>query len=86
MFKGCPGAIRFREAVPEYIDCPRCGKELETWSDELLTRCPHCQALVSREREASCIDWCPHAVQCIGEEAYRRLTEEKGHGEGGPLR
>ena len=56
LYQGCPGAIRFREAVPEYVDCPRCGEETEIWSDEVVARCHHCQALVRRDRGPSCID------------------------------
>lgn len=73
LYKGCPGAIRFREAVPEYLDCPQCGEEMEIWSDELVARCHHCQALVRRDQEPSCIDWCQYAEECIGVEAYKRL-------------
>ena len=32
--KGCPGAIRLREAVPEYVHCPEWGKEMEIWKEE----------------------------------------------------
>jgi DNA-directed RNA polymerase subunit RPC12/RpoP len=73
MAKGCPGAIAFREARPEYKDCPHCGVEMEIWSDEPLARCPACHLWVSKERGASCIDWCKFAVECIGMETYERL-------------
>jgi DNA-directed RNA polymerase subunit RPC12/RpoP len=73
---GCPGARLFREVRPEYVDCPHCGGEVEIWSDELVARCPHCRQLVPRERGASCIDWCAHAAECIGAQAYNRLKSE----------
>jgi len=56
MTHGCPGAIVFKEAKPEYMDCPHCGEEMEMWSDEPLARCPHCRLWVNKERGASCID------------------------------
>ena len=71
--KFCPGAIAFRDPTPEYVDCPRCGGELEIWSDELVATCPHCQAIVPKERGASCIDWCQYAKECIGADKYERL-------------
>ena len=44
LFKGCPGAINFRDVRPEYINCPFCGAEMEIWSDEpfanILNACP----------------------------------------------
>jgi len=69
------GAIVFKEAKPEYMDCPHCGEEMEMWSDEPLARCPHCRLWVNKERGASCIDWCKFAAECIGLEAYERLTK-----------
>jgi DNA-directed RNA polymerase subunit RPC12/RpoP len=77
MLKGCPGAIVLKDARPEYIDCPHCGEEMEIWSDELMARCPHCHLWTSRERGASCIDWCKSAAECIGLEAYERLKHAR---------
>jgi len=75
--RGCPGAIVFKEAKPEYMACPHCGKEMEMWSDEPLARCPHCRLWVNKERGASCIDWCKFAAECIGLEAYERLRKDR---------
>jgi len=77
LFRGCPGAINIREVKPEDISCPQCGEEVEIWSDELTTRCPHCGARVSREQGPSCIDWCSFAEECIGTEKYQRLKKDK---------
>jgi hypothetical protein len=77
MIKGCPGAIVFKDARPDYIACPHCGYEMEIWSDEPLARCPSCKLWVSKERGASCIDWCKAAPQCIGLEAYERLKHDR---------
>jgi endogenous inhibitor of DNA gyrase (YacG/DUF329 family) len=76
LFKGCPGAINIREAKPDDVNCPRCGKEVEIWSDEVTARCPNCGAQVSREQGPSCIDWCSFAEGCIGTEKYQRLKKD----------
>lgn len=77
MIKGCPGAITLKDARPDYIECPHCGYEMEIWSDEPFARCPGCNLWVSKERGASCIDWCKAAAQCIGLEAYERLKRTR---------
>jgi DNA-directed RNA polymerase subunit RPC12/RpoP len=77
MNKGCPGALIFKDARPDYIDCPQCGEEVEIWSDEPLARCTNCNFWVSQQRGASCIDWCKAAVECIGLEAYERLQRTR---------
>ena len=77
MAKSCPGAIVFKEARPDYVECPYCGGEMEVWSDEPLARCPHCHLWVSKERGASCIDWCKFAAECVGLEAYERLRKDR---------
>jgi DNA-directed RNA polymerase subunit RPC12/RpoP len=81
LFRGCPGAINIREARPEEITCPRCGSEVEIWSDELSARCPQCGCRVSRERGPSCIDWCSFAEQCVGTEKYQRLKRGNSEAE-----
>jgi len=73
LFKGCPGAINFREVRPDYINCPFCGAEMEIWSDEPLAKCPACGREVTQSRGASCIDWCTYARECVGDEKYERL-------------
>ena len=78
--RGCPGARMIREARPEYVDCPRCGTEVEIWTDEAVARCPECDGLVTRDAGPSCLDWCPHAVECVGLETYRRLKGEPKDG------
>jgi hypothetical protein len=83
--KGCPGANVFKEPRPEYIDCPHCGQETEIWSDEPIAPCEHCGQVVSQSRGASCIDWCQHAVQCIGAEKYERLRQTEGGVAGGVI-
>jgi len=71
----CPGAASIRQPKPEYVKCPECGGEVEIWSDELGAEC-ECGAHVSRDVE-SCIKWCKHAKECIGEEKYNKLVGDK---------
>ncbi|MDP6501527.1 MAG: hemerythrin domain-containing protein [Dehalococcoidales bacterium] len=86
--KSCPGARTIREPVPEDVACPNCGKDVEIWTDELKATCRNCGHIVLRAQQASCIDWCPHAKDCVGPEAYERLksgTEEDLFETGTPL-
>jgi len=82
LYKGCPGAITFREAEPEPIICPACGQETEIWSDEVVGRCHLCRAPLHRAQAMgpSCIDWCAYAKECIGAEKYERLKTRATEG------
>jgi len=71
--KSCPGSRTIREPRPEYINCPDCGREVEIWTDELKAACLGCGNKVFQVQQTSCIDWCPHAKECVGPEAYERL-------------
>ena len=56
--------------------CPRCGNEVEIFSDELKAKCHKCGEFVYKERTPSCIDWCASARQCLGEERWKELSGE----------
>lgn len=71
--KSCPGSRTIRNPVPENFPCPSCGRQVEIWTDEAKAACPDCKSVVFRERKMSCIDWCPHARECVGPEVYERL-------------
>lgn len=75
-FDGCPGSKRIKQPFPENIRC-RCGKEVEIWSDETETVCPHCKRKVDRNMPQSCLDWCSMAKECIGPEKYRKYIKHK---------
>ena len=60
------------------MNCPNCGKEVEIWTDELKATCRNCGKKVYRAQQASCIEWCPHAKECVGPEVYERLTAGAG--------
>lgn len=70
----CPGAKRILEPSPEEFHCHRCGTKVEIWSDEMTAECPQCKGTVSRVKEASCLDWCASAEQCLGVMKYNKLV------------
>ncbi|MBI4295967.1 MAG: hemerythrin domain-containing protein, partial [Chloroflexi bacterium] len=76
--KSCPGSRTIREPVPESIRCTSCGQEVEIWTDELSATCRNCGTRVFKEERPSCIDWCPHAKECVGVEALQRLRPALG--------
>ncbi len=73
----CPGSRAVREPTPEYHPCPNCGEEVEIWTHELNYPCSKCGTRVFREQRPSCIDWCPHAKDCVGAELYDSLKPKK---------
>lgn len=47
----CPGPDRKKKAIPEDLECPTCGREVEIWSNEEKKVCPSCGATVARTRD-----------------------------------
>jgi len=76
-FKRCPGSSVFAQPKPEALLCPDCGAEIEIWSDEALGRCPQCRKSIIRSESQSCVDWCKHARECLGEEKFRQYGQMK---------
>ena len=70
----CPGSKRILEPSPEEFRCRKCGAKVEIWSDEMTAECPDCKGTVSRVKEASCLDWCASAEQCLGVMKYNKLV------------
>ncbi|MFC1869920.1 phosphohydrolase [Chloroflexota bacterium] len=68
----CPGQDT-RNLRVHLIKCPKCGYEVEIFSDEAKRRCYRCGEIVYREKTPSCIEWCASAHQCLGEERWREL-------------
>ncbi len=77
MERYCPGSRLFKSPVPEDVPCPRCGEQVEIWSDEVRATCPKCKSEVTREQLPSCADWCASAETCLGPEAYARLLKNR---------
>jgi HD superfamily phosphodiesterase len=71
----CPGARKFRQPEPEFINCPFCKAEVEIWTDEFKTICPKCKKTVIRWQDASCLEWCNYAEECVGEQAYENYMK-----------
>lgn len=68
----CPGqdSRKIRAAI---YKCPKCGAEVEIFSDELKVKCRQCGEMVYREKTPSCVEWCAYARQCLGEERWKRM-------------
>jgi DNA-directed RNA polymerase subunit RPC12/RpoP len=79
MFDRCPGqSSRYIKAT--YHGCQNCGYEVEIFSSELKVTCPACGKPVYRERQPSCIDWCPAAKDCIGYLKWKELKKADSEG------
>ncbi len=85
MKEGCPGSKEIKSPFPEEIVCVFCGGKVEIWSDETEAVCGGCGKVVTREMKPTCLEWCPAAKECVGEEKYnllmkgiRKDREEKG--------
>ncbi len=73
----CPGSRGMRHPVPEMIECPSCGKEVEIWSDEISIQCRYCSHTISRREKPACFDWCKMAKECAGEEIYNNFKKNR---------
>ena len=77
----CPGARALRESTtPDEHECPRCGVAVALWSDERGRTCPACGALVAKAEATlpECVDWCPDAVACLGDDVLARRRGKLG--------
>jgi len=75
--KRCPGASDIVRPTLVNVKCGKCGNEIEMFTDEFKTTCEKCGTTVFREENPSCIDWCAHAKECIGEEKYKQIKGAK---------
>jgi len=69
----CPDPDQRKLRVGLY-KCPRCGAEVQIFSDETRVRCHECGKMVDRNKVPSCIEWCASAEQCWGEEGWKGLN------------
>jgi hypothetical protein len=72
----CPGAAHIRTPTLTLKKCPGCGEEVEVFSNDTSVTCRTCGFIVYNDI-ISCIRWCRHARECVGEETYRRLTADR---------
>ena len=80
----CPGSANIRTPSLTVKKCPRCGAEIEIFSNEVSASCGSCGLVVYND-QASCIRWCRYAEECVGPEIVRKFREageKKGDGTG----
>jgi predicted RNA-binding Zn-ribbon protein involved in translation (DUF1610 family) len=75
MVEQCPGAINIRMPRLEMKTCPKCGEEIEIFSNEASAKCLKC-GFVAYNDLLSCVQWCEYAKECVGEETYERMMQQ----------
>ena len=72
MLDGCQGKPR----TPTIIEkiCPNCGELIEMFSIDTQMACEKC-GFVAYNDTLSCVQWCAHARECVGEEMYEQMME-----------
>jgi len=75
-FDGCPGAAAIKGAptLKEKV-CPNCGGIIEMFSSDSHVQCK-C-GFVAYNDIQSCVRWCAHARECVGDEAYEAIMKPK---------
>ena len=76
MMDKCPGAADMRTPTLKIKNCPECNADVELFSVDINVKCPSCGFVVYNDIE-SCIQWCKYAVECVGEDVYNKLMEER---------
>jgi len=76
MFDRCPGAANLRTPTLKIKKCPKCGAEVEVFSNDLKVECDSCGFVIYNDLEL-CINWCKFAKECVGEELYKKLKDNK---------
>ena len=76
MHDRCPGAANIRTPTLTIKKCPRCGEEIEVFSNDVSVKCSRCGFTVYNDI-LSCVQWCKYARECVGEETYRKLTAKQ---------
>ncbi len=76
MFRQCPGSANLRTPTLSMKKCPECGHEVEVFSSDIKVPCDNCGFMVYNEI-SGCVRWCKHAQECLGEEMYKKIVEER---------
>ena len=76
MLDHCPGAANIRTPTLSIKKCPRCGEEVEVFSNDIKVTCEGCGFVIYNDI-LSCVQWCKYAKECVGEETYLNLTAER---------
>jgi hypothetical protein len=73
----CPGQASNRTAIEAVnLACPKCGRQVEMFSDESRRRC-QCRNMVTRTVLPKCAAWCSAAAECFGEATDVRILKAK---------
>jgi predicted RNA-binding Zn-ribbon protein involved in translation (DUF1610 family) len=75
MVEQCPGAINIRMPRLEMKTCPKCGEEIEIFSNEASAKCLKCGFVIYNDL-LSCVQWCEYAKECVGEKTYERMMQQ----------
>ncbi len=70
LMDGCQGKPR-TPTIHEKV-CPQCGSIIELFSIDTEVACETC-GFVAYNDTLSCVQWCQHARECVGEEMYRHM-------------
>ena len=72
MVHGCQARPR-TPTIHEKI-CPKCGNIIELFSIDSQMACDKC-GFIAYNDTLSCVMWCEHARECVGEEMYNMMME-----------
>jgi hypothetical protein len=78
MVSRCPGQdTQFWGPRDVYsVDCPKCGKPVEFFKDDIRRRCQKCGHLfLNPKLDLGCSAWCQFAEQCIGTMSKEEFKE-----------
>lgn len=75
MLDHCPGAANLRTPTLSIKKCPRCGGEVEVFSNDVSVTCSNCGFIVYNDI-MTCVQWCRYAKECVGEETFTRIMEQ----------
>ena len=63
----CPGVKDLKTPTLTIKKCPKCGEEVEIFSNDTQVSCETCGFVIYNDT-LSCIQWCNYAKECVGEE------------------
>ena len=75
MLDHCPGAANLRTPTLSIKKFPRCGEEVELFSNDISVKCSSCGFVVYNDI-LSCVQWCKHAKECVGTETYDKIMAQ----------
>lgn len=75
LFDHCPGSANLRTPTLAIKKCPQCGAEVELFSNDASVKCSTCGFVVYNDI-LSCVQWCKHAKECVGDETYWKILAQ----------